>query len=198
MLRKRKRAIVALLFIIAYAVFPLPAAQENRHDCKHYRVGEPLMHIELIAVGQKMPDWVNHGFADYAARFAGDLSLGLSEIPLQKRGSAGQLAAAQQKEAAQIKTALQGSDHIITLDIPGREYTSEALAARLQHWQENSRRIALIIGGPEGITSEIKALADESWSLGKLTLPHPLVRIIVAEALYRAWSINRNHPYHRA
>ena len=156
------------------------------------------MHIELIAVGQKMPDWVNHGFADYTARFAGDLSLGLSEIPLQKRGSAGQLAAAQQKEAAQIKTALQGSDRIITLDIPGREYTSEALAARLQHWQENSRRIALIIGGPEGITAEIKALADESWSLGKLTLPHPLVRIIVAEALYRAWSINRNHPYHRA
>ena len=87
------------------------------------------MHIELIAVGQKMPDWVNHGFADYAARFAGDLSLGLNEIPLQKRGSAGQLAAAQQKEAAQIKTALQGSDRIITLDIPGREYTSEALAA---------------------------------------------------------------------
>ena len=129
------------------------------------------MHIELIAVGQKMPDWVNHGFADYAARFAGDLSLGLSEIPLQKRGSAGQLAAAQQKEAAQIKTALQGSDRIITLDLPGREYTSEALAARLQHWQENSRRIAL---------------------------PHPLVRIIVVEALYRAWSINRNHPYHRA
>ena len=93
---------------------------------------------------------------------------------------------------------MQGSDRIITLDIPGREYTSEALAARLQHWQENSRRIALIIGGPEGITAEIKALADESWSLGKLTLPHPLVRIIVAEALYRAWSINRNHPYHRA
>ena len=74
----------------------------------------------------------------------------------------------------------------------------ETLAARLRHWQENSRRLALIIGGPEGVTADIKALADESWSLGKLTLPHPLVRIIVAEALYRAWSINHNHPYHRA
>ena len=89
------------------------------------------MHIELIAVGQKMPDWVNHGFADYAVRFTGDLSLGLNEIPLQKRGSSGQLAAAQQKEAAQIKAALHGCDRVITLDLPGHEYTSEALAARL-------------------------------------------------------------------
>ena len=149
------------------------------------------MHIEIIAVGQKMPDWVNRGYADYAARFAGDLSLGLTEIPLQKRTNASQLAAAQNKEAAQIRSALQTSDYIITLDIPGREHSSASLAARLQHWQENHRQLALIIGGPEGI-------AHESWSLGKLTLPHPLVRIIVAEALYRAWSINRNHPYHRA
>lgn len=156
------------------------------------------MHINIIAVGQKMPDWVNQGFADYAARLTGDLTLGINEIPLQKRGHASGLAAAQQKEAAQIKAALQDSDRIITLDIPGREYTSETLATRLRHWQENSRRLALIIGGPEGITADIKALADESWSLGKLTLPHPLVRIIVAEALYRAWSINHNHPYHRA
>ena len=156
------------------------------------------MHLEIIAVGQKMPEWVNHGFADYANRFSGDLTLGLSEIPLQKRANASQLASAQQKEAAQIRAALQGYDYIIILDIPGREHSSESLAKRLQHWQENCRRVALIIGGPEGIDPEIKALGKESWSLGKLTLPHPLVRIIVAEALYRAWSINRNHPYHRA
>ena len=156
------------------------------------------MHIEIIAVGQKMPDWVNRGYADYAARFAGDLSLGLTEIPLQKRTNTSQLAAAQNKEAAQIRSALQTSDYIITLDIPGREHSSASLAARLQHWQENHRQLALIIGGPEGIAPEIRALAHESWSLGKLTLPHPLVRIIVAEALYRAWSINHNHPYHRA
>ena len=156
------------------------------------------MHIEIIAVGQKMPDWVNRGYADYADRLTGDLTLGLTEIPLQKRGSASQLAAAQNKEAAQIRSALHACDHIITLDIPGREHSSESLAARLRHWQENHRQLALIIGGPEGIAPDIKALAHESWSLGKLTLPHPLVRIIVAEALYRAWSINRNHPYHRA
>ncbi|MDO4776224.1 MAG: 23S rRNA (pseudouridine(1915)-N(3))-methyltransferase RlmH [Cardiobacteriaceae bacterium] len=156
------------------------------------------MHIEIIAVGQKMPDWVNQGFADYANRFAADITLKLTEIPLQKRASASQLASAQQKEAAQIRAAVQGFDHIVILDIPGREHSSESLARRLQHWQETSRRVALIIGGPEGIAADIKALAQESWSLGKLTLPHPLVRIVVAEALYRAWSINRNHPYHRA
>ena len=156
------------------------------------------MHIEIIAVGQKMPAWVNAGFADYAERFGGELTLGLTDIPLQKRASASQLASAQQKEAAQIRSALQGYDHIVILDIPGREHTSESLAKRLQFWQDNSRRLALIIGGPEGIDPDIKALAQENWSLGPLTLPHPLVRIIVAEALYRAWSINRNHPYHRA
>ena len=156
------------------------------------------MHIEIIAVGQKMPNWVNRGYADYADRLSGDLTLGLTEIPLQKRASASQLAAAQQKEAAQIQNALQGSDYRVTLDIPGRAHSSESLAARLQYWQEHHRRLALIIGGPEGIAPEIKALAHESWSLGNLTLPHPLVRIIVAEALYRAWSINHHHPYHRA
>lgn len=156
------------------------------------------MHIELIAVGQKMPDWVNQGFADYANRFSGDLTFGLHEIPLQKRASPSQLAGAQQKEAAQIRAALQGFDYVVILDIPGREHSSESLARRLQHWQAHCRRVALIIGGPEGIDADIKALANESWSLGKLTLPHPLVRIVAAEALYRAWSINRNHPYHRA
>lgn len=156
------------------------------------------MHIEIIAVGQKMPDWVNQGFADYAGRFSGDITLGLQEIPLQKRASAGQLAAARQKEAAAMRTAVQDFDYIVMLDIPGREHSSESLAKRLQFWQDHHRRVALLIGGPEGIDPDIKALAQESWSLGKLTLPHPLVRIVVAEALYRAWSINRNHPYHRA
>ena len=88
------------------------------------------MHIEIIAVGQKMPDWVNRGYADYADRLTGDLTLGLTEIPLQKRGSASQLAAAQNKEAAQIRSALHACDHIVTLDIPGREHSSESLAAR--------------------------------------------------------------------
>lgn len=155
------------------------------------------MKIQLIAVGDKMPDWVNAGFSDYQKRFRGDISLNLQEISLNKRHDKAQLKAAQEKETREILTRA-GSAAIITLDGQGKEFSSEELAKRLRFWQENHREIALIIGAPEGLTPEIKSRAVESWSLGKLTLPHPLVRIIVAEALYRAWSINQNHPYHRA
>lgn len=156
------------------------------------------MHIHLIAVGHKMPGWVNTGFSDYQSRLQGDLTLSLSEIPLQKRGKASQLAAARAKESAQVMAALANADYVVSLDIPGKIHSSESLAQRLEFWQAHYRELALIIGGPEGLSDEVKAHADESWSLGKLTLPHPLVRIVVAEAIYRAWSINHSHPYHRA
>lgn len=159
---------------------------------------EIIVHIELIAVGQKMPVWVNRGFADYQQRFKGDMTLGLTEIPLQKRSDSKQIAAAMLKEQTQIHAAIPEGAWVITLDIAGKQYTSEQLAHRLGFWQENYRHIALIIGAPEGLTPATKALAAESWSLSQLTLPHPLVRIVVAEALYRALSINRHHPYHRA
>lgn len=144
-----------------------------------------------------MPIWVNEGFRDYQQRLRGDVGLHLSEIPLQKRLNKSQLRAAQEKETQEILQRV-GNGYVVTLDGGGQEYSSEELARRLAHWQENHRELALIIGAPEGLSAEVKARAQESWSLGKLTLPHPLVRIIVAEALYRAWTINQNHPYHRA
>ena len=156
------------------------------------------MLITLIAVGHKMPAWVEAGYQDYAERLKGGVSLQLKEIPLQKRSDKNQIAAARQKEDEQILQTLAQADYIVTLDIPGKVHNSEALAERLQLWQQQARHLALVIGGPEGLSEAVKANANESWSLGKLTLPHPLVRIIVAEALYRAWSINQNHPYHRA
>lgn len=156
------------------------------------------MLITLIAVGHKMPAWVEAGYQDYAERLKGGVSLQLKEIPLQKRSDKNQIAAARQKEDEQILQTLAQADYIVTLDIPGKVHSSEALAERLQLWQQQARHLALVIGGPEGLSEVVKAKANESWSLGKLTLPHPLVRIIVAEALYRAWSINQNHPYHRA
>lgn len=145
-----------------------------------------------------MPAWVIQGFSDYQQRLTGDLTLGLTEIPLQRRSSDKQIAAAMLKEQTQIHAAITPGAGVITLDIPGKPYSSEQLANRLRFWQENYRNIALIIGGPEGLTAATKALAVESWSLSPLTLPHPLVRIVVAEALYRAWTINRRHPYHRS
>ncbi|SUO94746.1 23S rRNA (pseudouridine(1915)-N(3))-methyltransferase RlmH [Suttonella ornithocola] len=156
------------------------------------------MHINLIAVGHKMPDWVNKGYLEYAERLKKEVILSLTEIPLQKRSDKQQISSARSKEDKQILKAIEGADYVITLDIPGKLHNSETLAERLNYWQSNYRKIALIIGGPEGISDSVKNKADESWSLGKLTFPHPLVRIIVAEAIYRAWTINQNHPYHRA
>ena len=156
------------------------------------------MHIELIAVGHKMPDWVTQGFNEYRQRMQADVTLSLTEIPLQKRGKASQLASARAKESEQVMKAIDDDAYVVTLDIPGKVHSSESLADRLRFWQENTRKMVLIIGGPEGLSAEMKARANESWSLGKLTLPHPLVRIVAAEALYRAWSINNNLPYHRA
>lgn len=156
------------------------------------------MDIRLIAVGHKMPDWVNKGYLEYAERLKKEITLSLKEIPLQKRSDKQQMISARNKEDEQILKAIEEVDYVITLDIPGKSHSSESLAERLSYWQSNYRNIALIIGGPEGIGNSIKNKANESWSLGKLTFPHPLVRIIVAEALYRAWTINQNHPYHRA
>lgn len=156
------------------------------------------MHIELIAIGHKMPGWVTQGFDEYRQRLQNDVTLSLTEIPLQKRGKASQLASARSKESEQVMKLIDADAYVVTLDIPGKVHSSESLAARLRFWQENTRKLILIIGGPEGLSDEMKTRANESWSLGKLTLPHPLVRIVVAEALYRAWSINHNLPYHRA
>ena len=155
------------------------------------------MDITMIAAGSKMPDWVKAGFNEYRQRLKGDLTLSLREIPLQKRADKQRIAAARGKESARMLAALADRDYVIVLDLAGREHSSESLARRLAFWQENTRAAALVIGGPEGLSAEVKGRCDESWSLGKLTLPHPLVRVVVAEALYRAWSINRRHPYHR-
>lgn len=155
------------------------------------------MHITMIAVGEKMPAWVNAGFAEYQQRLKGDPTLSLREIPLRKRGGKHHITRARAKESERILAALTDRAYVITLDLHGRMHSSESLAARLAFWRENAREAALVIGGPEGLGEEVKARGDESWSLGALTLPHPLVRIVAAEAIYRAWSIDQGHPYHR-
>ncbi|MDO4435602.1 MAG: 23S rRNA (pseudouridine(1915)-N(3))-methyltransferase RlmH [Cardiobacteriaceae bacterium] len=156
------------------------------------------MHISLIALGQKMPTWVNEGFEDYQSRLKQDIRLQLIEIPLSPRKDPNQLSAIQEKETKLVLSAIPEGAYVVTLDGKGREHSSESLAERLKTWQQQHQKMALLIGAPEGLTPALKARAAESWSLGKLTLPHPLVRIVVVEALYRAWSINHNHPYHRA
>jgi 23S rRNA (pseudouridine1915-N3)-methyltransferase len=152
----------------------------------------------LIAVGDRAPDWVATGYADYAKRLSHWLPLELVEIAPGLRGKHRDAARAIADEGARVLAALPKSAHVVLLDDKGRMHTSEQLAQRLEHWRGQGRDLALLIGGPEGHAPEVRAAAQEAWSLGPLTLPHMLVRLLVAEQLYRATSILTNHPYHRA
>ncbi|MEX1222273.1 MAG: 23S rRNA (pseudouridine(1915)-N(3))-methyltransferase RlmH [Idiomarina sp.] len=155
------------------------------------------MRIQLIAVGTKMPDWVSTGFVTYQKRFPAECQLQLTEVAAGKRGKNADITRILKAEGEAMLAAVGKSDRIVSLDVTGKPYATPDLAARLQHWQMDGRDISLLVGGPEGLAPECQQAASEHWSLSALTLPHPLVRILVAESLYRAWSLNSNHPYHR-
>ncbi|SPZ44902.1 Ribosomal RNA large subunit methyltransferase H [Plesiomonas shigelloides] len=155
------------------------------------------MKLQLVAVGTKMPAWVETGFQEYVRRFPKDMPFELLEIPAGKRGKNADIKRILEKEGEQTLAAIPKGNRIVTLDIPGKPWTTEQLAEQLERWKQDGRDVSFLIGGPEGLAPSCKAAADQSWSLSPLTLPHPLVRIVVAESLYRAWSITANHPYHR-
>ena len=144
-----------------------------------------------------MPSWVQQGYDEYAKRLPRECELILKEIPAGKRGKNSDIARIVKEEGERMITAMPPSTHIVTLDLAGKPWTTPELALAMQRWLANGQSISLLIGGPEGLAEAVKPLARESWSLSKLTFPHPLVRIIVAEQLYRAWSLLHNHPYHR-
>ncbi|MGS0677110.1 23S rRNA (pseudouridine(1915)-N(3))-methyltransferase RlmH [Shewanella sp. 0m-4] len=155
------------------------------------------MKIQLVAVGTRMPDWVETGFKEYQRRFPRDMALELIEIPAGKRGKNADIARILQKEGELMLAAIPKGNHIVSLDLPGKNLTTPQLAEQMNKWLLDGRDVSLLIGGPEGLSPECKKAAAQSWCLSALTLPHPLVRVIVAESLYRGWSINNNHPYHR-
>ncbi|GAA4892149.1 23S rRNA (pseudouridine(1915)-N(3))-methyltransferase RlmH [Ferrimonas pelagia] len=154
------------------------------------------MKLKLIAVGTKMPGWVTTGFTEYQRRFPRDMALQLVEIPAGKRGKNADIARILEKEGEAMLAHTHGC-RIVTLDIPGKPWDTPQLAHQMERWQMDGRDVAILIGGPEGLAPACKRAAEQSWSLSNLTLPHPLVRVLMAESLYRAWSINNNHPYHR-
>jgi 23S rRNA (pseudouridine1915-N3)-methyltransferase len=156
-----------------------------------------MLKITVVAVGNKMPDWVVTGTNDYAKRFNDGIQLKLIEVPLTRRSKSSDLARIMEKEASLIQDAIPNGSRIIALDIGGKSFSSEELAAKISHMQQTASHFCFLIGGPEGFAKETLALCNERWSLSKLTLPHPLVRIILLETLYRAWSIINNHPYHK-
>jgi len=152
----------------------------------------------LIAVGERAPDWVAAGYADYAKRLSHWLPIELVEIAPGLRGKHRDAARATADEGSRVIAALPKSAHVVALDGGGKMYSSEQLAQRMEHWRQQGRDLAFLIGGPEGHAPDVIASAHETWSLGPLTLPHMIVRLVVAEQLYRAMSLLTNHPYHRA
>lgn len=155
------------------------------------------MRISIVAVGTRMPDWIEAGVAEYRKRLPAEIQLEIREIALAKRGKNTDLPRAIAQEGAAMLAAIGARDTVIALDVLGKSVSTENLAAALRNWQMQGDNISLLVGGPDGLAPECLARAERRWSLSALTLPHPLVRVLLAEQIYRAWSINSGHPYHR-
>jgi 23S rRNA (pseudouridine1915-N3)-methyltransferase len=155
------------------------------------------MKIQLIAIGKNMPAWINDGYDEYIKRLPSEFKISLTEIAAVKRTKSISLDQIQQTEGQKMLAAIPSGSLVIALDEHGQQWNTPELAINLQKWQNNWQKISLLIGGPEGLPPICLQKAQCQWSLSKLTFPHPLVRIIVAEQLYRAWSILAKHPYHR-
>ena len=156
------------------------------------------MRIHLIAVGQKMPAWVTKACEDYQKRLPRELSINTVEVPLIRRGKNPDIQRIVRDESRKVLAAVPAGCRLIALDVKGRQITTESLAASLDDWMQQGRDTAIVIGGPDGLSGELLQQADQTLSLSGMTFPHPLVRIIIVEQLYRAWSILNNQPYHRA
>ncbi|WP_454056091.1 23S rRNA (pseudouridine(1915)-N(3))-methyltransferase RlmH [Cupriavidus sp. Marseille-Q8015] len=157
------------------------------------------MQLVIVAVGHKMPAWIESGFAEYAKRMPPELRIELREIKPEARSSGNNAATVMQREAARIEAALSGltRPRIIALDERGKDLTTVQLAQQLTGWQREGGDVAFLIGGADGLDPALKARANGLIRLSSLTLPHGMVRVLLAEQLYRAWSVTQNHPYHR-
>lgn len=155
------------------------------------------MKTRILAIGSRPDDWVRTASATYLERLPAHLKPELVEIPLSLRSSGGDPAVAKAKEGQRIMQRLKPDEFVITLDERGKPWSSVELSQQLARWQLEESAVALIIGGPEGLADEVRKRADQSWSLSALTFPHGMVRVIVIEQLYRAWTILQGHPYHK-
>ncbi|MFM8866010.1 MAG: 23S rRNA (pseudouridine(1915)-N(3))-methyltransferase RlmH [Limnohabitans sp.] len=154
------------------------------------------MKLLIVAVGQRVPDWAQTAWDDYAKRFPAELRVELKAVKTEPRGSKS-LDTLYAAERERIEAAIPRGCRVVALDERGSALTTLSLAAKLRHWQLEADDVALVIGGPDGLDPEFKRLAHERIRLSDLTLPHAMVRVLLIEQLYRAWSVNANHPYHR-
>ena len=156
------------------------------------------MRLHLLTVGNKMPTWVDEAYQDYAKRLPPDCSLTLHELPAAPRTKVYDAQKAMVWEAEKILDKVPQGAHIIALDERGTSWRSTALAEQFSRWRDVGADVYLVIGGTDGLAPAVKTRAQQLWCVSPLTLPHGMMRVVVAEALYRAWSITAKHPYHRA
>ena len=156
------------------------------------------MRIHLLAVGTRMPSWVEEGYREFSKRLPRECTLQLHEISLARRSKSQPARRAQDEEGQAMLSAIPADCHVVALDVQGKAWSTEKLAANLQDWMASGRDLVLLVGGPDGLSPACLQRADQHWSLSALTFPHALVRVIIAEQLYRAWTIKSGHPYHRA
>jgi 23S rRNA (pseudouridine1915-N3)-methyltransferase len=157
-----------------------------------------MLRLILIAASQRQPEWVEQGFRDYAKRLRGRCTLELKTVALARRAAGAATARAVDEEGGRLLAAVPAGAHVVALTEDGAPLRTLDLAAKLDRWMSLGTPVAFLIGGPDGLSAACVARAAERWCLSPLTLPHGLVRVIAAEALYRAWSVLERHPYHRA
>ncbi len=156
------------------------------------------MDINLIAAGTRMPSWINEGYREYARRLPHECCLKLTEITLGQRAGSTPVERAVSEEGKRMLATITARQRVIAMDVAGRCWSTEQLADKMASWLQDGRDVSLLVGGPDGLSNACLERAEQRWSLSALTLPHPLVRVLLAEQLYRAWTVINNHPYHRS
>jgi 23S rRNA (pseudouridine1915-N3)-methyltransferase len=157
-----------------------------------------MLRLTLLSVSNRQPAWVDEGAEEYAQRLRGRCTLELKNLPLARRTATTPVERVTHDEGERLLAAVPPGAHVVALLEKGKPWSTKELAAKLDGWMQRGAPVFLLVGGPDGLSAECGARANERWSLSNLTLPHGLVRVVVAEALYRAWSLLGNHPYHRA
>lgn len=155
------------------------------------------MRIRLLTITHKSPAWIQEGYLEYAKRLPSQCALELVEIPAEKRTANADLRRITEREGEKMLAMIKPTHRVIALDVKGKMWSTEDLAENMRLWQLDGRNIDLLVGGPEGLAPNCLLKAEERWSLSPLTFPHIIVKLIVAEQIYRAWSILQQHPYHR-
>lgn len=155
------------------------------------------MRLRLLTITHKSPSWIQEGYEEYAKRLPASCALELIEIPAEKRTANADLKRIAEREGEKMLALIKPNHRVIALDVQGKLWSTEQLANELGNWQQDGRHVDLLVGGPEGLAPQCLQKAEQKWSLSPLTFPHILVKLIVAEQVYRAWSILQNHPYHR-